>query len=63
MRIKEVIQKIRENEEILKKEFKIKGIGVFGSLAREEKDVHDTDIVVEFREPVGWEMCMSEVVL
>jgi len=63
MRIEEAIQKIRENEEIPKKEFKIKSIGVFDSLAREEKDVHDTDIVVEFREPVGWEMCMSEVVL
>ncbi|MBE8539942.1 nucleotidyltransferase domain-containing protein [Geoglobus acetivorans] len=56
MKLEEVIQKIRENESILKERFKIKSIGLFGSLAREEEVVHDVDIIVEFSEPVGWEI-------
>lgn len=56
MKLEEIIQKIRENEEVLKEKFKIKSIGVFGSLAREEEEVHDVDIIVEFSEPIGWEI-------
>jgi predicted nucleotidyltransferase len=56
MKLEEVIQKIRNSESILKEKFKIKSIGVFGSLAREEELVHDVDIIVEFSEPVGWEI-------
>lgn len=56
MRLDEVIQKIRDNEDTLKKKFKVKSIGIFGSLAREEEVVHDVDIIVEFSEPVGWEI-------
>lgn len=56
MKLEEIIQKIRENEEVLKEKFKIKSIGVFGSLAREEGEVHDIDIIVEFSEPIGWEI-------
>jgi len=56
MKLEEVIQKIRENESILKEKFKIKSIGLFGSLAREEEVIHDVDIIVEFSEPVGWEI-------
>ncbi|MBO8180690.1 MAG: nucleotidyltransferase domain-containing protein [Archaeoglobus sp.] len=56
MKLEEVIRKIKENEEILKEKFKIKSIGVFGSLAREEEEIHDIDIIVEFSEPIGWEI-------
>lgn len=56
MKLEEVIQKIRENESILKEKFKIKSIGLFGSLARGEELIHDVDIIVEFSEPIGWEI-------
>ncbi len=56
MKLDEVIQKIKDNEKILKEKFKIESIGVFGSLAREEEFVNDIDIIVEFSEPIGWEI-------
>jgi hypothetical protein len=56
MRLEEIVQKLRSNEGILKERFKIKSIGIFGSLAREEENVNDIDIIVEFSEPVGWEI-------
>jgi len=56
MKLDEVIKKIKDNEKILRERFKIESIGVFGSLAREEKFVNDIDIIVEFSEPVGWEI-------
>jgi len=51
-----VIRKIKENEDLLKKRFRVKEIGVFGSVARREGEVNDVDIIVEFAEPVGWEI-------
>lgn len=56
MRLVEVVQKLKEEEITLRERFKVKNIGVFGSLAREEKDIHDIDIIVEFSEPIGWEI-------
>lgn len=38
----------------LKKRFKVKTIGVFGSYVRSEQGVNsDVDVLVEFEEPVG----------
>ncbi|MBC7334422.1 MAG: nucleotidyltransferase domain-containing protein, partial [Actinobacteria bacterium] len=31
-------------------------IGIFGSLAREEDIIHDVDVILEFSEPIGWEI-------
>ncbi|HIH69832.1 nucleotidyltransferase family protein [Methermicoccus shengliensis] len=56
MKLEEVIRKIKHNEKMLNERFKIKSIGIFGSLAREEEVVNDIDIIVEFSEPVGWEI-------
>lgn len=56
MKLNEVIQILRDNESILREKFKIKNIGIFGSLAREEEVIHDVDIIVEFSEPIGWEI-------
>ncbi|AKG91477.1 putative nucleotidyltransferase [Geoglobus ahangari] len=56
MKLDDVVQKIRDNEGILKERFKIKSIGLFGSLARGEEVIHDVDIIVEFSEPIGWEI-------
>ena len=56
MKLEDAVRKIRENENILKGKFKVKSIGIFGSLARGEGIAHDVDIIVEFCEPVGWEI-------
>jgi predicted nucleotidyltransferase len=56
MKLEEVVQKIKENEYILRERFKVKSIGVFGSLAREEDIIHDVDVILEFSEPIGWEI-------
>ena len=56
MKLEEIIHKIKSNERILKEKFKIKTIGIFGSIARGEENVNDIDIIVEFSEPVGWEI-------
>ncbi len=55
--LEEIIQILKENNRILKEKFKVKSIGVFGSVTRgEQKETSDVDIIVEFSEPVGWEI-------
>jgi len=55
--LEEIIQILKENNRILKERFKVKSIGVFGSVTRgEQKETSDVDIIVEFSEPVGWEI-------
>ncbi len=50
-RIKKVLKKNKRN---LRQEFKVKGLGVFGSYARgEQKRDSDVDILVEFIETPG----------
>lgn len=56
MELEEVIKRIKENEDLLKERFKVREIGVFGSVTRREKKVNDVDVIVEFNEPVGWEI-------
>ncbi len=42
---------------LLRKRFNVKKIGIFGSYARgEESKKSDVDILVEFYEPIGWEI-------
>ena len=55
---REMFQKIenivKENKMALTKQFKVKEIGIFGSIVRgEEKETSDVDILVEFKEPIG----------
>ena len=47
---------LKRYKPFLAEQFKVKEIGVFGSYARDEaSDESDVDILVEFREPIGWE--------
>jgi len=49
------IQLLRENQEYLRREFGVKRIGVFGSVARDQcDDFSDVDLVVEFSRPIGF---------
>jgi len=53
---KEIGQILKKNKKYLKKKFKVKEIGIFGSYARNEqlKD-SDVDILVKFSDNIGWE--------
>ena len=49
-----IINTLKEYKEELKKRFKVKEIGIFGSYVRgNEQRKSDVDILVEFKEPVG----------
>ena len=45
---------LRKHKQELKKRFKLKEIGIFGSFVRDEqKKRSDIDILVEFKKPIG----------
>jgi len=49
------IQLLRDNQDYLRREFGVKRIGVFGSVARDQcSDLSDVDLVVEFSRPIGF---------
>ena len=59
MKQKEMLKKIekivKENKMILTEQFKVKEIGIFGSIVRgEDEETSDVDILVEFKEPIGF---------
>ena len=57
MKLEEFLTILKENEEVLKQKFKVKSIGIFGSVTRrEQKETGDIDIIVKFSEPIGWEI-------
>ena len=51
---KNIEKLVKENKLVLTKQFKVKEIGIFGSVVRgEDKETSDVDILVEFEEPIG----------
>jgi predicted nucleotidyltransferase len=53
--IEEIKKTINQHRKELEEKFKVKSIAVFGSYAREEQTPSsDIDIIVEFKEPVGF---------
>ncbi len=52
--LKEIKQILAQHKEELKLKYKVKDIGIFGSVVRgEQKKKSDVDVLVEFAEPVG----------
>jgi len=55
--LREIEETLKIYKPFLKEEFKVKEIGIFGSYSRgEESEKSDVDILVEFYEPIGWEI-------
>jgi len=53
-KIEEIKSKLEELKPILKEEFKVENIGLFGSYVKgEQKGKSDLDILVEFSETIG----------
>ena len=51
---KTVLSKLKRNIRVVRRRFAVKGLAVFGSVARDEaKRKSDVDVLVEFKEPVG----------
>lgn len=47
---------IKQHKPELEEKFKVKEIGIFGSYVRgEQKENSDLDILVEFKEPIGFD--------
>jgi len=54
-RIKEIKRIINKHRQELEERFKVKSIAIFGSYVRgEQSPQSDIDILVEFKEPVGF---------
>ncbi|PIU59186.1 nucleotidyltransferase [Candidatus Bathyarchaeota archaeon CG07_land_8_20_14_0_80_47_9] len=54
-KVEEVKRILAGHKRELRQRFKVKSIGVFGSLVRgEERKASDVDVLVEFVEPVGF---------
>ena len=53
--LKKIEKIVKENKLVLTKQFKVKEIGIFGSVVRGgDKETSDVDILVEFEEPIGF---------
>ena len=53
--IEEIKKIINQNKRILENKYKVKKIAIFGSYVRgEQTEKSDVDILVEFKEPVGF---------
>ncbi|KPV64097.1 MAG: Nucleotidyltransferase domain protein [Candidatus Bathyarchaeota archaeon BA2] len=54
MELEEIRRKLVELKPVMKGEFKVKTIGLFGSYIKgQEKEKSDLDILVEFEEPIS----------
>ena len=60
----EIINKLHEIKPVLNKDFSVKEIGIFGSFSdNSNTDESDIDILVEFKNPVGWKVFSLELYL
>ena len=55
--LEEIKEKLKEHKPKLEEKYNISEIGIFGSYVRDNHDEYsDVDILVEFSEPIGWEI-------
>lgn len=61
---KDIISRLREIKPVLKEEYSVKSIGLFGSFSEGTNvDDSDIDLLVEFEKPVGWKYFSLEIYL
>jgi hypothetical protein len=52
--LQEIESILKDQKPTLKRRFKVKEIGIFGSFVRgEQKDTSDLDLLIDFEEPIG----------
>jgi len=53
--LKEIKETLEKHRQILEEKYKVKNLAIFGSYARaEQTEESDLDLLVEFKEPVGF---------
>jgi uncharacterized protein len=61
---KEIIAKLKEIKPMLRSDYSVRQIGLFGSFADETNTKEsDIDILVEFEKPIGWKFFTLELYL
>jgi len=61
---KDIISRLIELKPVLKEEYSVKAIGLFGSFSEGNySDDSDIDLLVEFEKPVGWKYLSLEIYL
>jgi predicted nucleotidyltransferase len=60
----EILDKLRELKPILRKDYSVKEIGLFGSFSdNTSSEQSDIDIIVELEKPIGWKFFTLEMFL
>ncbi len=60
----DILNKLSDLKPILKRDFLVKEIGLFGSFSEDSfTDDSDIDILVEFERPIGWKFFSLEIYL
>ena len=60
----DILNKLSDLKPILKRDFSVKEIGLFGSFSEDSfTDDSDIDILVEFERPIGWKFFSLEIYL
>ncbi len=61
---KDIISKLKELKPLLRKEYSVKKIGLFGSFASDTfTENSDIDILIELEKPIGWKYFSMELFL
>ncbi len=60
----EILSKLKELKPLLRKDYAVKEIGIFGSYADDScTEESDIDILVELEKPIGWKFFTLEMYL
>ncbi|NVO11988.1 MAG: nucleotidyltransferase family protein [Bacteroidales bacterium] len=60
----DILEKLRELKPILRKEYSVKEIGLFGSFSDNTfSEQSDIDILIELERPIGWKFFTLEMFL
>lgn len=60
----DILFRLREIKPMLKEEYSVKNIGLFGSFSEDSySEESDIDLLVEFEKPVGWRFFSLEIFL
>ena len=60
----EILEKLRELKPVLREDFSVRRIGLFGSFTDgTSTETSDIDILIEFEKPIGWRFFSLEIFL